>query len=475
MFTAEADAPKLGGETVSGLAGSLAGASFRDPAGAVFRKNGRILRAVEPTFIPELESFLSTRAARKAIDSGRLVSTSRVSEQVFEHERIPFASYPYEWPAEMLHAAGELTLDLASAALEEGFGIKDATPYNVLFRGTHPVFVDLLSFERREERDASWMAYAQFVRTFLLPLAAYRYFGMHPADPAAHRDGLDPETVYQWLGWRRRLTPPLLGLVSLPRWLARSGQDNRALYHPKPVASAEQARFVLQGLLKSCWRQLGALAPRRGKQSAWTDYVEQKSLYSPQQLAQKEEFVREALAGARAVLDIGANEGHFSFLAARAGARVVALDSDPIVVGNIWRAAFHEQLDVLPLVVDLARPTPAMGWRNRECESFLDRARESRFDVVLMLAVLHHLLVSERIPLNEVLALASELTERDAVIEFVAPQDPMFQRIVRGREQLHADLTVERFEQAARRHFDVVRSQKIDGLNRWLYLLRRRS
>ena len=497
MVTAEADAPHV--------------KSFRDPAGGVFRHQGRVLRTVKPAFVPEFESFLATRVAREGIDSGRIPKTWRLGptesagftrepEAIFEHERVPFPSYPYEWPAEMLHAAAELTLDLASSALEEGFGIKDATPYNVLFRGSAPVFVDLLSFERREPLDPTWMAYGQFVRTFLLPLAAHKYFGMAPGEVlAAHRDGLEPETVYQWLGWWRRLNPPLLGLVSLPRWMARGGSGNgrrRAdLYHPKRAGSAEQARFILQGLLRSCRRHLRALSPGTPKQSAWTDYLGHKSLYSAQQLSQKEGFIKQALESGSAfargrshllggthggsrqtVLDIGANEGHFSFLAARAGASVVAIDSDPAVAGKIWRTA--GDLDVLPLVVNLARPTPSIGWRNRECDSFLERASPQAsggFDMVLMLAVLHHLLVSERIPLEDVLKLASELTRGYAVIEFVAPEDPMFQQIVRGRERLHGDLTVDRFEQAARAHFDVVRAQQIDGLNRWLYLLRRRN
>jgi SAM-dependent methyltransferase len=475
--------------------------SFRDPAGSIFRHQGRILRAVHDAFTADLEGFLATRTARDAMDSGRLVRSSRVSDAesrelgivaegaasdvVFEHERIPFASYPYEWPAEMLHAAGGLTLDLAAAALEEGFGIKDATPYNVLFRGNAPVFVDVLSFERRDPRSASWMAYAQFVRTFLLPLAAYKYFGLAPGEILAnHRDGLEPEMVYRWAGWARRLTPPLLGLVSIPKWLTRGRgaehSGDAALYHPKPVSSAEQANFILRGLLNNCRSQLHKLTPGSDAKSNWTDYLDHKSLYTPRQLAQKENFVRDALERAESrrvpltVLDVGANEGHFSFLAARAGASVVAIDFDPAVVGTIWRRASAEGLDVLPLVVNLARPTPAIGWRNQECDSFLNRATK-RFDMVLMLAVLHHLLVSERIPLEDVLAQAAELTSDYAVIEFVAPQDPMFQRIVRGRELLHADLTLDRFEQAARTQFDLVRSERIDGLHRWLYLLQRRN
>ncbi len=173
------------------------------------------------------------------------------------------------------------------------------------------------------------------------------------------------------------------------------------------------------------------------------------------------------------MLDVGANEGHFSLLAARSGASVVAIDSDPAVVGSIWRKVNPERADVLPLVVDLTRPTPAIGWRNQECASFLDRAR-GHFDMVMMLAVLHHILVTERIPIDEVLTLASEISREYLLIEFVAPDDPMFERIVRGREKLYSHMTKAWFEAAAAERFDVVRTQRIDGLNRWLYLLRRR-
>ena len=171
---------------------------------------------------------------------------------------------------------------------------------------------------------------------------------------------------------------------------------------------------------------------------------------------------------------MGANEGRFSLLAAQRGASVVAIDSDPAVVGTIWRQAHARSLDVLPLVVDLTRPTPAIGWRNQECDSFLERAR-GHFDMVMMLAVLHHMLVTERVPLEEILSLAAELTREYLLIEFVAPADPMFRRIVRGREALHEHLTFERFEATAAARFELVKSLRIEGLHRCLYLFRRRA
>jgi hypothetical protein len=160
-------------------------------------------------------------------------------------------------------------------------------------------------------------------------------------------------------------------------------------------------------------------------------------------------------------------------MAARSGAGVVAIDSDPVVTGQVWRQARAEHLDVLPLAVNLARPSPAVGWRNEECQSFLDRAR-GKFDVVFMLAVLHHMLVSERVPLASVLELAAELTRDALIIEFIEPEDSMFRRLTRGRDELHKDLTVSVFENACLQRFHILRSERIPGGARSLYLLRKK-
>lgn len=209
-----------------------------DPAGCCIAIQRRIFRAVNAEGLDLLEGFLTSGAARKFLADQRLVETLRLGAAeletwlkqpeaqrlaaamgppaaVFEHQRVPFASYPYEWPPEMLLAAGQLTVELGLAALDEDFGLKDATPYNVLFMGPKPVFVDLLSFERRTAGDAIWKPYAQFVRTFLLPLAANKYWGLALADIfLANRDGLEPEQVFRWCGFWRKLWPPLLSSPS---------------------------------------------------------------------------------------------------------------------------------------------------------------------------------------------------------------------------------------------------------------------
>jgi len=204
--------------------------------------------------------------------------------------------------------------------------------------------------------------------------------------------------------------------------------------------------------------------------------MESHCSYTPEDLMAKQAFVEEAVSECkpRSVLDIGCNTGHFSARAARRGASVVAIDSDPVVVGQVWRMATRERLDILPLVINIARPSPSVGWRNRECLSFLDRASGS-FDAVFMLALVHHLLVSERIPLSETAELASTLTSDLLIIEYAGPEDAMFRCITRGREGLFQGFNRQVFEAAFSRRFECLKSQRLGQSNRWIYLLRKRS
>lgn len=473
-------------------------ASFRDPAGSLVHLKEKILRIVNSKGVDDLSAFLQSDAARKLLESGAVVATRVLNECeslelfsnpaaeklfqahsgqiVLEHERIAFPSFPYEWPPEMLCAAGELTLELAETLLPFGLGLKDGTPYNVLFRGPEPTFVDVLSFERRTPGDSRWLPYAQFVRTFLLPLLANKYYGLSlDRIMTTRRDGLEPEEVYRWTSPIQRLRPPFLSLVSLPTWLGRRHKaDDNSIYHPKIVDDDAKARFILEHLFKRLRGILRRLKPVPNKSSTWSDYMATNS-YTADHFSAKEEFVRSAVARfqPRSVLDVGCNTGHFSAIAAKSGASVVSIDYDPVVVGEVWRKARNENLNILPLVVNLTRPTPGVGWGNSECPSFLDRVR-GKFDAVLMLAVIHHMLVTERVPLAEIIATAAGLTTNIAVIEFIAPADSMFRRLVRGREALHDGLNAAVFETACAPHFEVVQVQHLEGSTRWLYLLKKR-
>lgn len=452
--------------------------SFRDPDGFVFRSGARIYRCVYPHAVPDLRLFLGSPFATGQIERGALAGATCVSDapepesaaglpagcMILEHRGITFPNFPYEWAPEMLHSAAELTLHLAEDAVAEGFGLKDGTPYNIMFEGPTPVFLDVLSFERRDPLDPTWRPYAQFVRTFLYPLLANRYLGLQLDEILlTHREGLDPQRLRRLCGFWLSLRPPFLSLVTLPAWLSRLTENSTSeRYRMRRAKDAGEAEFLLRRVFARARRILRRI-PRRISQrisqrrSEAARYMDSGHNYAAAELALKEEAVSQALVGSgvRSVLDVGCNTGHFSLLAARTGARVVAIDRDPAALGELWSAAVERNADILPLVVDIARPPGAAGWANREHPSFLERVR-GRFDCVLMLALIHHLIVNERVPLDSLFELMAELTMRLAVVEYIDPADAQFQRILRGRDALHRDLTAENFEAAAGRHFRVV-------------------
>lgn len=463
-------------------------ASLRDPAGFLVEHGRQLFRVVLPGNVAETVQLLKSDWFLELINSRKIVPSALVADEqqmfskiipsrsiVVAHERIGFPSYPSEWPLEMLHAAGELTLSLCKAALTHGYSLKDATPYNVLFRGPRPIFVDLLSFEKRSPHDASWLPYAQFIRMFLLPalldvrkgIACHHHF-------FTRRDGIEPQEVYNLLSFSERLRIPFLGMVTVPTLLARRAAASDRIYTTREVAP-DKALFILQRLFDSLQRKLKGLADRRVTSRNWLSYVNSCS-YSHGDTQAKATFLQKFLQQYRParVLDAGCNTGYFSHIAATGGAEVIAIDNDHEVVGALWRRARQEHLNILPLVVNLARPTPALGWRSGETLSFLERA-EGYFDAVFMLAVIHHLLVTDGIPLDEIVGQAARLTTAWLIIEFVGTDDPQFKRLLRGRERLYAGYNQTTFETVLERYFVIVDRLQLGGNQRWLYLARKMS
>jgi SAM-dependent methyltransferase len=453
--------------------------TFRDPAGSLFFDETKVLRQVRPGFVAEAESFLGSAPARRWIESGRMVSTIVAGRDtdgslLLEHERIEYPTYPWEWTPGQWAAAGELTLDLCEEALSAGLILKDATPLNILFRNADPVFVDVLSFDRRKPGNPIWLAYGQFVRTFLLPLAANRYLGWPLAASIERRDGYEPADLYPHLTLRRRWTAPLRSLVTLPHLLERRANASAAAgTTPVRQQPPEIATQVLGATLKRLRRTLRALTPPP-RTSRWSDYTTTASHYSAEDHARKAAFVERALAQAapQSVLDVGGNTGHYSRIAARAGARVVAWDTDVQAADANWREAHARHEAILPMVANIARPTPAVGWQNSESLSLLERS-EGAFDCVMMLGIIHHMLLIDQIPLPAIFDLVRRLTTRSAVIEWVPATDSQFLQLCRGRQEIYGHLDESAFFAAADQHF--VRrlvDHLPNGRSLWLFEIR---
>jgi len=425
---------------------STAEGTFRDPEGRLYRDGDRILREIYPQHSAAVLAWLHSPLAQRWMQQRRMAPTTIETEQplLLEHERIFFPSYPWEWsPGQWIDAAA-LTLDLCEEALEEGYIVKDATPLNILFSGPRPIFVDVLSFEPRDLKSPLWIAYAQFARTFLLPLSAQIYLGWPLSATMQRRDGYEPADLVPFLPFHRRWSSPLLSLVTLPMML----QTKSRICSERPQLSEDVAAYAVRRLLRSTRKLLRALAPSE-RVSRWSHYTQTASHYRTADHEAKQEFVRSTLAGIRParVLDVGANTGVYSRIAAGSGAEVVAWDTDAQATEINWKTARKENLRVLPLVADFARPTPAVGWRNQESAGLIERAR-GQFDCVLMLGIMHHLLIADQIPLSAILEQLSEITTRWAIIEWVPQGDSQFDELCRGRQTLYSHLTEEHFVQA---------------------------
>lgn len=442
-------------------------ATFRDPAGSLSFEDDLVIRRIEVSARPVVLDFLESRFCRSLQERGDLISaTIDESEQGLRlrHPKIRVPSYPWEWTPSQWRSAAELTLNLSDEAVAAGWILKDATPLNVLFNGTRPIFVDILSFERRDPNSSLWIAYGQYVRTFLLPLLMSHMVGWPLSLSLFKRDGYEPAECYAALGWSDRVSRDAFWPITLPTLFDKRKPAGAVSRKPaERIHDPEVATDVLRRMLKDLRRRTRRALPD-STPSDWSEYQDTLTHYTAQQSRQKLDWVRRAMQASQParVLDIGANTGEFSALAAVMGAEVVALERDMASADRLFLMASRGKLAIQTIHADIARPTPAVGWENTECVALLPRL-EAQFDLVLMLAVIHHLLLMEQIPLRAILALCHRLTRRHLVIEWVPVEDPMYQSLLRGRESLYGSLSEADLVAASSGQFDVRERQALDN------------
>lgn len=455
---------------------SRLGASFRDPSGFVFTSNGRPYRQVNRVFAEEFEACTSSGLYDALVADKLLVAHAREdlslaqtpdAHAVLAPELVPFISYPYEWSFGELKDAALLTLDLQLAALERDFVLRDASAYNVQFMEGHPVFIDTLSFERYDE-GRPWIAYRQFCQHFLLPLTLMAKrdvrCGLMLRD---HLDGI----------------PLDLGAALLPRtsWFDVSTLLHLQLHarsqrrhEETDVAATLGTRKMPKRSLVSLVEGLRAAVARldwRPAGTQWAEYVDETN-YSDAATTQKRELVARFVRECRpaSVWDIGANTGVYSRIAREHAQFVVSFDVDPAAVERNYRAVRSQgETGILPLLLDVTNPSPAIGWALRERMSLAERGPA---DLVMALALVHHLAIGNNVPLDRVAAFFGEIG-RTLVIEFVAKSDSQVRRLLRNREDVFRDYTKEGFEAAFAERFDIVECVRVGDADRWLYRMRR--
>ena len=452
-------------------------ASFRDPSGFVFRRDGILYRQIQPAAAADWEAFLSSGLHERLVADGLIVEHDEAALElaampgaaaVIRPRAIDFISYPYEWCFSQLKDAALLTLELQSRALEVGLRLKDASAYNVQFDAGRPVLIDSLSFEVAAKTDP-WPAYRQFCEHFLAPLALIAHrdarCGLMLRD---FIDGIPVDLAAGLLPARTRLNLGLSAHLHL-----HAGAQRRAAREAPAARPARERRISETGqlaLIDSLRRTVQGLRYRPAGQ--WTGYSTSTS-YSDRATASKGEIAREMLAsvGGRMAWDLGANVGVYSAIAAESGYRVMAFDQDAASVETHWRQVRDRpELGVLPLVMDLSNPSPALGWALEERASFLQRGQP---DVIMALALIHHLAIGNNVPLPSVARLFARMSPR-AIVEFVPKEDPMIRRLLADRRDVFDRYSIEGFRDAFGGPFRIVREVPIDDSPRTMFLLERR-
>jgi SAM-dependent methyltransferase len=453
--------------------------SFRDPESRVLLAGDEVLRALSSE---GLADFMALRESG-LLEDPRIVRTDVVSERpselsglafeaaaVLRHERIPFVSYPYEWSFSMLKDAALLQLDLLQSAVEHQLMLKDATPYNVQYLGARPVFIDVGSFERLHEEEL-WVGYRQFCMLYLFPLLLQAHKGMdfHPLLRGSV-DGIDAGQVRALMSSRDRLRRGYFTHVVLQARLERragtaggQGRINAALKRPGLGTQliATNVRKMHRLVSRLQWTPVSG---------TWLGYAAHNT-YSEDDNARKDTFVRTVSADLRPQLvwDLGCNTGRHSRIASESAEYVVAMDADPGPIELLYRSLREEgETKILPLTVNLTDPSPGLGWRGRERKPLLDRGRP---DLVLALAVLHHLVIGGNVPMAEVVDWLADLGAA-LVVEFPTREDPMVQALLARKPRTpHADYDRANFEHCLASAFDVRRSEELASGTRVLYFV----
>ncbi|HUF17398.1 MAG TPA: methyltransferase [Thermoanaerobaculia bacterium] len=457
---------------------SFESGSFRDREGRVFYDGTRVCRALSRRAAEEWRAVSGKPFFERLLAEKKIIGTSESDvaappqgewAAVLEHERVPFISYPYEWTFSMLKDAALLHLEILLAAIEDGCILKDATPYNIQWFGSRPVFIDVSSFEILQPGEP-WIGYRQFCEMFLYPLLLQCYRDVpFQAWLRGSIDGISAENCSRLMSGTDYLRAGVLKDVVLHAKLQNRYADSAGDVKGGLQDAGFSAELIRHNL-KRLHKIVSGLEWRRTS-STWADYASSHSYSGPDQGA-KEEFVR-SFARARhreTVWDLGCNTGSYSRIAAETADYVLAIDADALAVDLLYRQLRSEKQEgLLPLTMNLTDPSPGLGWRGAERQTIIERSKP---DLVLALALIHHLVIGANVPLPEVVSWLASL-DSDLVIEFVSREDAMVRKLLKNKRDNYDDYSKEELEKSLTTHFKIENSITLESGTRTIYACRR--
>ncbi len=451
-------------------------ASFKDPAGSVFTRAGKLYRQVNKVGAKDYRKFMDSGLYQELVDARLLISHTEAplsaalnpgsAYAVLQPENLPFISYPYELSFTQLKRAALLTLEVEERSLTHGMTLKDASAYNVQFLGQKPVFIDTLSFTNYEE-GAPWAAYRQFCQHFLAPLVLISTTDIRLSYLQRHYlDGIPLDLAAKLLPQSARWS---LGVAT--HLIFHSRQQVRfAGSRDERTSSLKLSLHGRKALLDSLRSTIEKLKLPK-QETEWAGYYDDTN-YTSASFKAKHEQVRRLVREVKPVMvwDLGANTGEFSKTAVEAGAtHVIAFDIDPQAVDSLAQDKNAE--GIIPLVMDLLNPSSNQGWAQLERKGLRERGPA---DLLMALALVHHLAIGANVPLADLAQSFSELGN-NLLIEFVPKEDSQVKRLLTTRPDIFPNYTRDGFEAAFKPFWEVISCEKVPDSKRYLYLFKKIS
>lgn len=448
-------------------------ASFKDPSGYIFEADGKFYRQVNQYYAPQYRQLMDSGLYEHLVKNHMLVPHEEIDTNFtldkdwFHTLRlwpITYITYPYEWCFAQLKDAALLTLRILRTALDYGMILKDATPFNIQFYQGRPMFIDTLSFDMYDQRQP-WIAYRQFCQSFLFPLYLEHYLKSDIQKIlSTYINGIPNDIIAKLL--------PLKSRLNLGVWLHVYLQNTSGINDKDNKSATRFSKKKLTDLISHLETIISNFPAEKPYKTTWSNYYDD-TILSREYLQEKEKIVLDfcGLTGAKTVLDLGANDGYFSKKLAALDMNVVATDTDSRCINKLYLDTRKDGTrNILPLVVDVANPTPAIGFNNKERGAFHERIQT---ELVLALALIHHLVIGRNIPLPALASYFHRIAPQ-LIIEFVPKQDEKVKQMLRSRPDIFVDYDQDHFEAAFSAHFTIADQTKIPGTERVLYRMIRK-
>ena len=445
--------------------------SFRDPSGYVFLDNKVLKRVVLPKYFTQYHALKKSGFYQKAMQHGLLIphTESKSEKDSIEliPEEIPFISYPYEWSFNQLKDAALHTLKLQKYAVNNGFVLKDASAFNIAFHHGKTIFIDTLSFDFYTQ-DSPWKAFKMFVQHFLSPLVLAYYHGASILKLLqTHIDGIPLSLTSSLLPWKSKLSPMIYTNIHLLakaelKYINQTGKKFNEVKVKKErhLNHLDALYSFIQGL-------------KINQQTEWGNYYDNIH-YNDTSLTFKKNQISEWVSylGVKTVVDVGGNDGTM--------VRSFHNNLDFAIVGDIDENAvdlnyqkIKEQMgsNIIPLLLDILQPTPALGFNSKERFSIIKRLSKLNPDLTLALALVHHISLSGNVPFLKTAEFFARFSNY-LIIEFPNRDDDMVQLLLNQKRDFknHFDFySVENFEKDFGVFFEIKKRVPIPKSNRILY------